>query len=234
MKSRGRWEDALSLRSRNGIDCACWVNLIAIRQDGRLVNVAGLVLDATERKHHEEMLYYMAHHDPLTGLPNRKFFTDQLTRSLASARRTNHRVAIFFIDMDGFKEINDSIGHTAGDDTLKFVARRLRETLRKTDVISRFGGDEFVVLIDDLKDYESSLKIADKLLRSLNTDIQLRDRKFRIGASIGISLFPLDGDSSDLLIQMADDAMYAARRSCGFSYRFSNTFIDKIAVSWKR
>jgi len=234
LKSRGRWEGALSLRTRNGSDRNDWVSLTAVRQDGRLVNVVGLVLDATERKRHEEMLYFMAHHDPLTGLPNRKFFTDQLTRSLARARRTDHRVAVFFIDLDGFKEINDSLGHAAGDDTLKIVARRLRESLRKTDVIGRYGGDEFVVVIDDLKDYESSLKIADKLLLSLNADIQLRERKFRVGASIGISLYPLDGDSSDLLIQMADAAMYAAKRSGGFDYRFSDASVEKIAASWRR
>lgn len=234
LKKRGRWEGAISLRTRNGSERNDWVNLTAVRNNGRPVNVVGLLLEETERKRHEEMLYFMAHHDPLTGLPNRTFFTDQLRRSLDRAKRSGHRVAVFFIDLDGFKGINDSIGHTAGDDALKIVARRLKESLRRTDVIGRFGGDEFVVFIDDLKDYESALKVADKILQLLNTELQLREQKFRIGASIGISLYPLDGDSVDLLIQLADAAMYSVKRSGGFQYRFSDPSMEHLAGSWRR
>ena len=171
----------------------------------------GAVRDITARKHAEARIQYLAHHDMLTGLPNRAYLTERLTTILALARRHGTLVAIMFIDLDKFKAVNDSLGHHVGDALLKEVAMRIKQVLREADMVSRLGGDEFLVILADFAAPEDAGKVADKLLQVISAPIALEGRQLYANASIGISVFPRDGDNADDLIRRADAAMYAAK-----------------------
>jgi diguanylate cyclase (GGDEF)-like protein/PAS domain S-box-containing protein len=171
----------------------------------------GALRDITARKHAEARIQYMAHHDMLTGLPNRAYLTERLTTILALARRHGTLVAIMFIDLDNFKTINDTLGHHVGDALLKQVAARIKEVLREADLVSRLGGDEFLVILADFAAPEDAAKVAEKLLQTISAPIALEGQQLRANASIGISVFPRDGDNADDLIRHADAAMYSAK-----------------------
>ena len=171
----------------------------------------GALRDITARKHAEARIQYLAHHDMLTGLPNRAYLTERLTTILALARRHGTLVAIMFIDLDNFKTINDSLGHHVGDALLKQVAARIKEVLREADMVSRLGGDEFLVILADFAAPEDAAKVAEKLLQVISAPIALEGRELCANASIGISVFPRDGDNADDLIRHADAAMYSAK-----------------------
>lgn len=168
----------------------------------------------TER---EEASRYASVHDALTGLPNRALFHDRLEHGLAQAKRHNWRLAVMFIDLDGFKKINDSYGHEAGDSVLKTIAARLTESTRDDDTVSRHGGDEFLYLLTEVKNEQDLTFIADKLIVSIQTpcDVSVGDLTVNpsISASIGISIFPKDGATAKALIKSADQAMYRAKGS---------------------
>ncbi|OGA26349.1 MAG: diguanylate cyclase [Betaproteobacteria bacterium RIFCSPLOWO2_02_FULL_65_24] len=170
-----------------------------------------LLRDITVRKHAEARIQYMAHHDMLTGLPNRAYLTERLTTILALARRHGTLVAIMFIDLDNFKTVNDSLGHHVGDTLLKEVAARIKQVLREADMVSRIGGDEFLVILADFAAPEDAAKVADKLLQVISAPIALEGAQLSANASIGISVFPRDGDNADDLIRHADAAMYSAK-----------------------
>jgi len=171
----------------------------------------GVLRDITARKHAEARIQYMAHHDMLTGLPNRAYLVERLTTILALARRHGTLVAIMFIDLDNFKTVNDSLGHHTGDALLKEVAARIKEVLREADMVSRLGGDEFLVILADLAAREDAALVADKLLQTISAPMLFEDGELRANASIGISVFPRDGDNADDLIRHADAAMYGAK-----------------------
>jgi len=171
----------------------------------------GVLRDITAHRHAEARIHYLAHHDMLTGLPNRAYLTERLATILALARRHGTLVAIMFIDLDNFKTVNDSFGHHMGDALLKEVAARIKEVLREADMVSRLGGDEFLAILADLAAPEDAAKIADKLLQTISAPIALQGQQLCANASIGISLFPRDGDNADDLIRRADAAMYSAK-----------------------
>lgn len=171
----------------------------------------GALRDITVRKHAEARIQYMAHHDMLTGLPNRAYLTERLTTILALARRHGTLVAILFIDLDNFKIVNDSLGHHSGDALLKEVAARIKAMLREADMVSRLGGDEFLVILADLTAPEDAAKVANKLLQNLSAPFALEGQQVCANASLGISVFPRDGDNADDLIRRADAAMYSVK-----------------------
>jgi diguanylate cyclase (GGDEF)-like protein/PAS domain S-box-containing protein len=171
----------------------------------------GVLRDITARRHAEARIHYLAHHDMLTGLPNRAYLTERLTTILALARRHGTLVAIMFIDLDNFKTVNDSLGHHVGDALLKEVAARIKEVLRDADMVSRLGGDEFLVILADFAAPEDAAKVAEKLLQTISAPIALQGQQLCANASIGISVFPRDGDNADDLIRRADAAMYSAK-----------------------
>ncbi len=172
-----------------------------------------------ERRHREELLR-LANEDRLTGLPNRNWLTDQLARAVQSAREEASRFAILFIDFDGFKRINDSIGHAIGDELLKEASRRIERTLRACDRVARIGGDEFTVLMHQLDDESDVVGLAHQLVRAFDQPFQLSNHELRIGISIGISLYPKDGTNGDALLRSADIAMYEAKASGRGRYHF--------------
>jgi diguanylate cyclase (GGDEF)-like protein len=163
----------------------------------------------------------LGQHDELTGLPNRSLMLDRLTTVLAVARRHGSRAAVMFIDLDEFKPVNDRLGHAVGDEVLRVAAQRLRSALRDSDTVSRFGGDEFLVLLTDLKHPNDATHIADKILLALAADGRVHERELTLAASVGIALYPEDGYDAATLIARADSAMYQAKRQGGARHRLA-------------
>ncbi|KUJ72314.1 bifunctional diguanylate cyclase/phosphodiesterase [Thiomicrospira sp. WB1] len=187
---------------------------------GKAVRLVGTVQDITERKIAEEELYYLAHHDALTGLANRSLFTDLLSQAIAENQRNHTAFAVLFIDLDHFKEINDSLGHARGDEVLKLVGKRLEKLSRDSDTIARLGGDEFAFLVRGLHLPSGAVVVAEKILDDLRDGLVIDEETYYLSASIGISLFPEDGDTPDLLLRNADAAMYHAKDSDRNTYAF--------------
>jgi diguanylate cyclase (GGDEF)-like protein/PAS domain S-box-containing protein len=187
--------------------------------DGKLFQTIGTTQDVTERELDAQKIAHMANHDALTGLPNRSLFTDRLETSIKNAKRDQKPLAILFIDLDGFKPVNDTHGHQAGDDILVEVSRRLTTCVRASDTVGRFGGDEFVALLGGDIDAERSGKIADKIIDHVSRPIDSSGLSLIVGASIGIAVYPNDGSTPEGLMAAADAAMYEAKRSGKGRYR---------------
>ena len=188
--------------------------------EGRLVRRAGVIQDVTERKAQEARIEHLAYHDSLTGLPNRAMLMDRLGQALSQAQRLGQQVAVLFMDLDRFKLVNDSLGHPAGDQLLKEIARRLRATLRDNDTVARVGGDEFQVVVCNVAGSVDAARIAEKLMRSLAEPFTLEGQELHVTASLGVSLFPRDGASGELLLKYADIALYEAKGDGRNAYRF--------------
>lgn len=172
------------------------------------------------RQQVEEDLKHLAHHDALTNLPNRLLFNDRLKHALVRAHRHQTGGAILFIDMNGFKQVNDTFGHDTGDRLLQMVAERLSQSLREEDTISRFGGDEFVV-VSELGNYQNNASLlAQKIIEILRAPFEIEGQQLHAGCSIGISLYPQDSDDPETLIKQADEAMYLAKKDGKNSFRF--------------
>lgn len=177
----------------------------------------------------QEQLQQLAHFDYLTGLPNRNLFNQVLAHALEKAKRRESRLGLLFIDLDGFKQVNDRFGHDAGDHLLATFAERLGASLRRSDIVARpgsaevaarLGGDEFVVLIEDVNDPSELEIVARRILEAAAMSFDLAGAEGRVGASIGISVFPDDGNDLDALVKSADAAMYAAKRAGKNTFRF--------------
>ncbi|WP_101760323.1 EAL domain-containing protein [Oceanicoccus sp. KOV_DT_Chl] len=185
--------------------------------------VYGTARDISERMEAEAFINFQAYHDLLTRLPNRALFKDRLSMGITQAQRNNTELAVMFIDLDRFKVINDSLGHTMGDRLLQAVSQRLQGCIRKGDTLSRFGGDEFTLLLPDLKDANSAVTIAKKILNDIKKPFQLGDHDVYVGASIGIAIYPESGDSMDSLIKNADIAMYRVKKTGKDGYQIFNS-----------
>lgn len=176
-----------------------------------LQRMSHLAAIAMERHKRTERIRFLAMHDPLTGLPNRSLLNEHLGRNLRRAHRETNQFALMFIDLDGFKQINDLHGHDAGDDLLSVLSGRITEQLRGTDTCARIGGDEFVVMLETVSTPEAAEQVADKLLMCLSRPVIRGQLQLQVSASIGIALYPQDGTSADALLTRADDAMYRAK-----------------------
>ncbi|MDH2916336.1 MAG: EAL domain-containing protein [Gallionella sp.] len=182
-------------------------------RDGTVLGLIGLSVDVTERKEHEKQLEQIAHYDALTGVPNRVLLANRLAQALAYTKRDKTLMAVCYLDLDGFKPINDSFGHEIGDQALVEIARRIKHTIRAEDTVARLGGDEFVVLLVGMQvsdEYENSLN---RLLRSIEQPIEIKGQSIRLSASIGVALCPGDDLDVDTLLRQADQAMYVAKQS---------------------
>lgn len=188
-------------------------------EKGRPSQLLGVIQDITERRRSEEQIAHQAYHDPLTGLPNRFLFNDRLNMAIAHAQRSNQKLGVLFLDLDHFKDINDTLGHTWGDLVLKAVGNRLKGLVREEDTVARLGGDEFILLVHGTLQADFAVHVADRILRALEDPFQVAGRKLHLTASIGISIFPQDGRDAQTLIANADLAMYRAKRSGRNSYR---------------
>lgn len=182
-------------------------------KDGSLKGLIGLAADVTERKEHEKQLEHVAHYDALTGVLNRVLLTDRMSQALARTRRDKRLMAVCYLDLDGFKPVNDSFGHEAGDKVLIEVARRIGETIREEDTVARLGGDEFVVLLVGLSAADECIASLNRLLAAINQPIKIDGNSVSISVSIGVALYPEDKADADTLLRHADQAMYIAKQS---------------------
>ncbi len=173
--------------------------------------IEGTLVDITKRKEAESQLVHQAYHDALTGLPNRMLFQDRLTQALGLARRNGRGLAVLFLDLDQFKLVNDTLGHAAGDRLLQTVAERLRQSVRRSDTVARVGGDEFNLLLPDVARGNQAARMAEKILATVARPVEVDGHRLYITTSIGISLFPADGDDAEALLTSADIAMYRAK-----------------------
>jgi diguanylate cyclase (GGDEF)-like protein/PAS domain S-box-containing protein len=211
------------LRHADGRDVWVLTNAHYVRDAaGKVIGVEGTTRDIGERKRAEARIDFLAHHDPLTELPNRLLFKDRFERAVAHGARTGLRSALLFVDLDRFKAVNDSFGHQAGDALLRDAARRLRACVRDTDTVSRQGGDEFLVALTDIRDDEAAATIAEKILATLALPFLVEGHEAVISASVGIALSPDDGSDFEGLLRKADIAMYHAKDAGRNTFRFFN------------
>ncbi len=180
---------------------------------GEVIGTMGIAHDITDRKQAEVRIRYMALHDALTGLPNRALLQDHLAQAIALARRNHDKAAVLMLDLDHFKRVNDSLGHSVGDRLLETVAMRLKAGLRASDIVARLGGDEFVILLPVVADNSDVEQVAHKVLAALVEPFEVEGRVLQIGASIGMSRYPEDGEDVEVLLQSADAALYEAKRN---------------------
>lgn len=198
--------------------------------DGSHVN--GVIVschDVTERKQQEETIYRQANYDTLTGLPNRLMFADRLVTALSRGRRERHSVGLLFIDLDGFKKVNDSLGHNAGDELLKEISVRLAGCVRQDDTIARLGGDEFTVILPNIHGPGDTEVVAKKIIERVREPIYLSDNEVYVSASIGITLYPEDADDEETLVRHADTAMYEAKAAGRRTYKFFTADMNLVA-----
>ncbi|MDH5546540.1 MAG: EAL domain-containing protein [Gammaproteobacteria bacterium] len=187
---------------------------------GDIAEIIAVSRDITERKESEERLLYLANYDSLTGLPNRALFRDRLRRAIARAQRNSGKVALMFLDLDRFKTINDSLGHHAGDQLLRGVARRLKQHAREGDTIARLGGDEFTVILEGVKDSDDAAIVAEKILELMQAPFRLDGHEVVVTPSIGITIFPDDADDMRSLLKNADTAMYRSKETGRNGFQF--------------
>ncbi len=212
LTAEGHWQGEIYNRRKNGDIYPSWLTISAVRnKDDLITHFVAVFADISSLKHAQARLDYQAHHDPLTGLPNRTLFENRLQTALLHSEESGSLGAVLFLDLDRFKHINDSLGHPVGDLLLKGIAQRLKEHLRDIDTVARLGGDEFIVLLPGLLQPSDAVSIANKLLACFSAPFQAGEHEFFISSSIGCSLFPTDGTDVATLVKNADAAMYRSK-----------------------
>lgn len=201
-----------------------------------LINIGGeqcvlhILTDITEKKKAQRVIDYLSHHDALTGLPNRILVRDRVKQAIAAAKRDKHKIALLFIDLDNFKSINDSLGHASGDVLLEVISHRLRESIRGTDTVSRFGGDEFLVVLSHITASDAVVAVCSKILEDITKPARIDGYELSTSCSIGVTVYPDDGDDFDSLLRKADSAMYYAKDAKGNTYRFFDSKMNADAI----
>ncbi|WP_019916486.1 EAL domain-containing protein [Methyloversatilis discipulorum] len=219
----GYWQGEVLCQRASGDSFPAWESISAVRNDiGTVTHFVAAFSDFSAIHQAEEKLNHLAHHDALTGLPNRLLFDDRFERAIEQARRAQQRCILLFLDLDSFKGVNDTLGHGMGDELLRAVSVRLRDTLRRSDTLARLGGDEFVVLTGSAQPEDAS-HLAMKLLNALRDPFALGDEQIRITGSIGIAVFPDHGSDRTVLMRAADIAMYSAKSQGRNRYQFFTT-----------
>ncbi len=227
LASEGQWSGEIWNRRKSGEIYPEWLTINAVRNPyGQITNYVSIFHDITELKRQQEALEHQAQHDALTGLPNRVLLNDRLQMALAGMKRKEIKLALFFLDLDHFKNINDGFGHTAGDNLLVELSRRLKEQLRSVDTLARQGGDEFLVLLPEIESVEDAGLIAARLLESLRAPFYHGEIEYYVTASIGVTISPDDGSDADALIKNADMAMYQAKNLGRNAYHLFTPELD--------
>lgn len=219
--TKGHWEGETWNRRKNGDVFVEWQSITTIHgSDDQAVRYVSVFSDITERWHQDERTRHLALHDGLTALPNRHLLMERLDQLITLTAREQRNLAVLFLDLDGFKVVNDTLGHHIGDEVLKSVARKLRALVRKSDTVARLGGDEFVVLLDNPVSKEEVAHVAMRIIALLRDPMEFGSKLARIGTSIGIAMHPADGDTATQLVKNADTAMYSAKGGGKNTYRF--------------
>jgi diguanylate cyclase (GGDEF)-like protein/PAS domain S-box-containing protein len=230
IRMTGYWAGEVWNHKKEGEMYAEWLSISAIRNDeGEVTNYIGITSDITWYKQHEKQLDHIAHYDTLTGLPNRTLLNDRLKQAVAQAAREQNMMALCYLDLDGFKLVNDSMGHDAGDGVLIEVARRIQNTIRGGDTVARLGGDEFVILLLGLERGDECSTALNRLLSVIAEPVDIGGKYFVLGASIGVSIYPLDDEHTDTLLRHADQAMYSAKQSGKNRFHIYDPALDQRA-----
>jgi len=221
LNQTGQWQGELWNKRKNGEIYPAWENISAVKDaTGQVTHYVSVSSDISVVKQAEERMADLAHHDTLTGLPNRLLFAATLEQALERAKRHQQKLALLFIDLDRFKPINDTLGHGVGDQLLREIARRLQNNMRAQDTVARLGGDEFIVTVEDLAQAEDATTLAQKLIAAIAQPMMLAGREVMVSASIGIALYPDDAVTFEDLIQAADQAMYRAKEQGRHAFEF--------------
>jgi len=182
-------------------------------REGEIVGSVAAFHDITERKQAMKRIQYLAHYDALTGLPNRRLLEDRFEQALVRAKRNHRSLAVMFLDLDHFKQVNDTLGHDQGDELLKAVAQRLTASVRQEDTVSRLGGDEFVVVLPEITGVGDAEIVAQKIVEVIRSPVKLERQELHITTSVGLAVYPQDGEDIVSLMKNADSAMYRAKES---------------------
>ncbi len=221
LNTTGHWEGEIWDRRKNGESYPKWLSITEVKdENGNIIQYTGLFTDITERKKQEEELYYRANYDHLTGLVKRALLSKYLREAIEEAVTNHCKAAVFFIDLDKFKRVNDSMGHSVGDELLKVAANRLGSCIRGNDVLARSGGDEFLIVLADIFDHEEIVIVAERILDKFSRPFHLDGEDVFVGTSIGIAISPEDGKEVLELINKADQAMYQVKTSGGNNFLF--------------
>ncbi len=217
----GEWQGEIWDRKKNGEIYPKWLSITSVKDDcGNLLHYIGLFSDITRRKKEDESIYFRANHDLLTGLANRELFRKRLSESLERAANRKGIVAVFYIDLDHFKEVNDNLGHAVGDEILKMAADRLASCIRGNDTLARVGGDEFLIVLPDITKTELCVILADRILGKFSQPFHCNGEEVFLGTSIGIAIYPEDVKEASELIEVADRLMYQVKAAGGNNYAF--------------
>ena len=230
LSDTGQWHGELCNRKKSGENYTELLDISAVHdQAGQISHYLGIFSDISQQKEHEQHLEQLAHFDPLTGLPNRTLLHDRLTMSIALASRNKTQLAVCMLDLDGFKAVNDTYGHAAGDRLLIDFSRRIQNTLRDTDTLSRLGGDEFIIILNDLDNLEQGMEVIRRVLAEASHIYEVDGNLLTVSASVGVTVFPDDGVDPDLLLRHADQAMYIAKQTGRNRYFLFDPMKDQAA-----
>jgi diguanylate cyclase (GGDEF)-like protein/PAS domain S-box-containing protein len=217
----GQWQGEIWNRRKDGEVFAELLNISAVKNHlGKTTHYVAIFVDITLLKRYQEHLEALAHFDALTGLPNRVLLADRIQMAMANARRSHTRLAVGFLDLDGFKEVNDSLGHEGGDDMLRQVAERLRQTVRELDTVARLGGDEFAILLGGIRTQAECEQALERILQAIASPYQIAGVTAHVSGSLGVTLYPEDEQNAEQLLRHADQAMYQAKQAGKNQYHF--------------
>jgi diguanylate cyclase (GGDEF)-like protein/PAS domain S-box-containing protein len=224
IKDSGSWRGELWNRRKNGDTYPQQMSISTLLdEDGKVSRRIAVFDDVTEKKRAEERIHHMAHHDMLTGLPNRQLYLDRLHQALSTAHRQQAHIGVLYVDLDKFKPINDSLGHAIGDQLLQQVAQRMLGCVRESDTVARIGGDEFMALLPTIQAESDARIVAEKIRAVLEVPFEIEGHSLNISSSIGGAIFPEHGNDEDRLIESADRAMYESKKSGRNTVRFARS-----------
>ena len=230
LKNHGYWRGEIWNRRKTGELYLELLTITAITDDeGKVTHYAGLFTDITQDRRNEEQIRQLAYYDALTGVPNRRLLEDRLDHAIRHAHRTGMLLAVIFMDLDEFKDVNDSLGHSVGDELLLQFTKRVRSCLREDDTLARLGGDEFIVLLPEMENMDHVIAVIDRLITANDKPYQVDGNTLKVGTSIGVSLYPEDGQTVRELINGADVAMYRSKRDGRNRYHLFNPKVSSTA-----
>lgn len=228
LQQQGYWQGEIWNKRKNGEIYPEWLSISAVRgENGAINQYAAIFSDITERKKREQKIHELAYFDELTGLANRRLFQDRLEQALANAKRHDHQSAVLFLDLDLFKRINDTLGHQAGDDALRQVAKRLQKASRSGESVARLGGDEFTILVPECDGVEEIEKLAQRIVAQFELPFKIQQNELVLTTSVGISIYPQHGTTASELLKFADAAMYQAKESGRNKYSLYTSSVGK-------
>ncbi|MHB8256600.1 MAG: putative bifunctional diguanylate cyclase/phosphodiesterase, partial [Acidiferrobacterales bacterium] len=236
LQNTGAWSGEIWNRRKNGEIYPEWLRISSVRDgQGAVTNYVGIFAEISSQQHLQRQLHQLAYYDALTGLPNRQLFYDRIGQAIVRAKRDGSGFAILFIDLDRFKDINDSLGHSFGDKLLQAAACRIKGVVRETDTVSRLGGDEFTILLSETGSERDVAAIASNLVQSSEIPLDVDGRKIYLTASVGIARYPNDGRDVDMLVKNADVAMYRAKREgrnryCFFTSELNVQVLERLSM----